>query len=150
MTYSDLIQFFILFLSGSAIFLVNLPNVKWARWSFLPGMSSQPFWFYDSYQHQQWGIFLLSVWFLISWGMGFYTHWIKGTGLWAEAKDLFWFVLFGYAPVKPVRPRTTLADITDTNDAVKKMIRDEPERRSRWAKHLPSTPSPSSGKQNVP
>jgi nicotinamide riboside transporter PnuC len=49
-----------------AIILVSRKN----KWGFVFGLLSQPFWFITSYINHQWGVFIVSIIYLISWGYG--------------------------------------------------------------------------------
>lgn len=48
------------------------------RWVQVFGLAAQPFWFYDSYVHAQWGIFAMSFVFTGIYFRGFYIYWLKG------------------------------------------------------------------------
>jgi hypothetical protein len=41
-----------------------------SRWGFVIGLATQPFWFYTSFRHRQWGIFIASVFYAFGWAMG--------------------------------------------------------------------------------
>lgn len=60
----------------AAIFFVGRKELKWRRWGYVCGLCSQPFWFYTTYVHKQWGIFALAFFYAIAWIVGFYNHWI--------------------------------------------------------------------------
>lgn len=60
----------------AAIFFVGMKTREWRRWGYACGLCSQPFWFYTTWKHEQWGIFALAVFYTISWLVGFYNHWI--------------------------------------------------------------------------
>lgn len=49
---------------------------SWRRWGFIFGMLSQPFWFYTAWKHEQWGIFILCLWYTYSWGQGIWNFWV--------------------------------------------------------------------------
>lgn len=66
----------ILIFGCSAIWLVSRKE-KWKRWGYIAGLFAQPFWFYTSYQGQQWGIFILTMFYSYSWLQGIYFYWIK-------------------------------------------------------------------------
>lgn len=66
-------QFGIVIFGLSAIFLVAKKN----KWGFVIGMISQPFWFYTSWYHKQWGAFLLSFAYLLNWVFGIYEWFYK-------------------------------------------------------------------------
>lgn len=61
----------------TAIFLTNLTDPLWRRWAPVFGMCSQPFWFWTSIIHEQWGMFFLVCLYTVSWGMGIYNNWFK-------------------------------------------------------------------------
>ena len=69
-------QIGILIFGCTAVWLVGRKE-QWKRWGYICGMCSQPFWFYSAYQAEQWGIFLLCVWYTYSWGQGVWNYWIK-------------------------------------------------------------------------
>lgn len=71
----DIVQTAILILSGAAIWLVGRRNSWVRRWGYVVGLISQPFWLYAAYKAQQWGIFLLSIWYVWAWLSGIYEHW---------------------------------------------------------------------------
>jgi hypothetical protein len=62
-----LVQTCILVFSAAAIFLVSCKERRHRRWGFICGLVSQPFWFYTTWKHWQWGAFLLSCWYTGSW-----------------------------------------------------------------------------------
>ena len=41
-------------------------------WGFVIGLACQPFWYYTTYTHKQWGVFAASVLYTIGWSMGAY------------------------------------------------------------------------------
>jgi hypothetical protein len=45
-----------------------------SRWGFVIGLATQPFWFYTSFRHRQWGIFVASVFYAFGWAMGVYRN----------------------------------------------------------------------------
>ncbi len=61
-------------LSVSAIVLVAKKN----KWGFVAGLLAQPFWFYTSFIHRQWGIFITTVLFTGSFILGIYEWFYKG------------------------------------------------------------------------
>ena len=44
------------------------------------GLAGQPFWFYTTWQAEQWGIFILSFFYAGAWAKGIYNYWIKTKG----------------------------------------------------------------------
>lgn len=64
-------------LGGTAVLLTysEIPR----RRAFAPifGLCAQPFWFYTTYTHEQWAIFVLSFLYTYGWWRGFRTYWLK-------------------------------------------------------------------------
>ncbi|MBU2548873.1 MAG: hypothetical protein KKB20_10705 [Proteobacteria bacterium] len=78
------IQVAILLSSAAAIWLVGRKE-PWRRWGFIVGFLGQPFWIFDSWRHEQWGIVALSIWFVYSYGQGVWNFWVKPVG-WMDPK----------------------------------------------------------------
>ena len=49
---------------------------SYSRWACIFGMLGQPFWFYTSWKAEQWGIFILSVFYIAAWMRGLWLHWL--------------------------------------------------------------------------
>lgn len=60
-----------------AIFLSQQKNEQLKRYACVLGLIGQPFWFYATYQAEQWGIFAMCFLYTWMWGLGFYNNWIK-------------------------------------------------------------------------
>jgi len=60
----------------AAIWFVSRKE-RWSRWGYILGLFSQPVWFYTFGKHKQWGMLLLSVWYLYSWSQGVWNYWIQ-------------------------------------------------------------------------
>lgn len=60
-----------------AVYLSQHRDTKLQRYASVFGLIGQPFWFYAAYQSAQWGIFVLCILYTMSWGQGFYNHWIR-------------------------------------------------------------------------
>jgi hypothetical protein len=45
-----------------------------SRWGFVIALATQPFWFYTSFRHRQWGIFIASFFYAFGWAMGVYRN----------------------------------------------------------------------------
>lgn len=69
-------QICILVFGAVAIWLVSRKE-HWSRWGYIFGFISQPFFLWSTYKEQQWGIFLLSIWYTYAWGQGIWNYWIK-------------------------------------------------------------------------
>ena len=64
------------FLSLLAIYCAIDPKQSKRRYAPVFGLLAQPFWFYTTYQAQQWGIFVLSIAYTLLWLKGLYTAWL--------------------------------------------------------------------------
>ena len=65
------------FASQSAIFMGPIGAIllgSGSRWGFVVGLATQPFWFYTSFRHRQWGIFIASIFYASGWAMGVYRN----------------------------------------------------------------------------
>lgn len=66
----------VFFFGALAIILVARKN----KWGFFFGLLSQPFWFATAFINHQWGVFLVSIAYSISWIYGLYNwFWKKET-----------------------------------------------------------------------
>ena len=63
----------------AAIYLSQDERPQVRRWACIAGLCAQPFWFWTTASHSQWGIFCLSVFYTAAWLKGFRTHWMRGT-----------------------------------------------------------------------
>lgn len=70
-------QIIILLTGGIAIWLVNDPREGWQRHACLFGLAGQPFWIYSTVSTQQWGMFVLTLFYTLAWFKGFRNHWRK-------------------------------------------------------------------------
>lgn len=64
-----------------AIYLTQQKNENLKRYACLFGIAGQPFWFYSAYTAEQWGIFVLCIFYAGAWMLGVYNNWIKRTRL---------------------------------------------------------------------
>ena len=60
-----------------AVGLSQQGNLELKRYACFFGLAGQPFWFYATLQAEQFGIFVLSLFYTYAWGMGLYNNWIK-------------------------------------------------------------------------
>ncbi|QFU77156.1 hypothetical protein EY643_16660 [Halioglobus maricola] len=60
-----------------AIWLTQHRDYNYRRYACLFGLAGQPFWFYSAYMAQQWGIFLLCIFYAVAWARGIRTYWLK-------------------------------------------------------------------------
>lgn len=63
-------------LSMSAIWLANDPRPAVRRFGCVFGLLAQPFWYYETFTHGQWGIFASSFVYTWSWWRGFRHQWL--------------------------------------------------------------------------
>ena len=59
-----------------AIWLSQQHREEWKKYASILGLIGQPFWFYATYQAEQWGIFVLCIFYTYSWFVGFKNNWI--------------------------------------------------------------------------
>jgi hypothetical protein len=60
----------------TGIFLSQDPCEKRRKFACLFGLSAQPFWFYEMYQANLWGPFVLCFFYTIGWVRGFINNWV--------------------------------------------------------------------------
>ena len=61
----------------TAIWLTQQGNESIKKYACLFGMAGQPFWFYSAYTAEQWGIFVLCLFYTYSWGVGIKNNWLN-------------------------------------------------------------------------
>ena len=62
--------------SGLAIWLISDDkNPRRQRWGWLIGLLGQPLWLYATWQSKQWGMFVLSLWYIYAWAKGVRRWW---------------------------------------------------------------------------
>jgi hypothetical protein len=71
-----ILQIIIVVTSALGIWLVTREE-DWKRWGYIIGLIGQPFWLYSAIPNKQWGIALLSLFYIYSWSQGIYNFWIK-------------------------------------------------------------------------
>ena len=67
------------FVTQSALFIGPIGAMllgSGSRWGFVIGLAMQPFWFYTSFRHRQWGIFLASIFYAFGWALGVYRNFL--------------------------------------------------------------------------
>ena len=62
--------------SGLAIWFLGRREA-WARWGWVFGLISEPFWLYTAIKTRQWGIVVMCMWWTYSWAQGLWNHWVK-------------------------------------------------------------------------
>ncbi len=81
----DVVQAVLLVLSGTAVYLLASKNERRQFVGCLIGICGQPLWLWSAWIHGQWGIFILSVVFLYSYGRGAIARRPRGEKLWMLA-----------------------------------------------------------------
>lgn len=61
-----------------AIWLSQDKRDSWRRYACLFGLVGQPFWFYSAYSTEQWGIFILCIFYTWAWLKGVRNNWLAG------------------------------------------------------------------------
>ena len=69
-------QIFIAVTELIAIWLLQDKRKEFRKWSCVFGLLGQPFWFYASYQANQWGAFVLCFFFTAAWLKGVKDYWL--------------------------------------------------------------------------
>ena len=69
-------QIGIVFFGASAIWLVGRKD-KWQKWGYIVGLFGQPFWYWTAISLGQWGLFIITSLYTLSWLRGVYNYWIK-------------------------------------------------------------------------
>lgn len=59
-----------------SIFLANDVNPRLRRFACIAGLCAQPFWFWATWQAQQWGIFAMAFVYTAMWARGLWNFWI--------------------------------------------------------------------------
>lgn len=60
-----------------AIFLTQSRDKKWQKYACLVGLVGQPFWMMATYQSEQWGMFVLTIFYTLAWLQGIRNFWFK-------------------------------------------------------------------------
>ena len=70
-------QIAIAFTGVIAIFLTQQKNENIKRYGCLFGLAGQPFWFYSVYTSEQWGVFILCLFYTYAWCLGVKNNWFS-------------------------------------------------------------------------
>lgn len=60
-----------------AIFLTQSENKSTQRYACLFGLAGQPFWIMATWETQQWGMFILTLFYTLAWLKGLKMYWLK-------------------------------------------------------------------------
>lgn len=60
-----------------AIYFSQQRNDNFKRYACLFGLAAQPFWYYTSYNAQQWGILTVSILYTLGWLIGLKNYWLS-------------------------------------------------------------------------
>jgi hypothetical protein len=69
-------QFCILVFGLAAIYLTQQKNENLKKYACIFGLLSQPFFIYSTISSEQWGMFVLSVFYTFAWMIGFNNYWV--------------------------------------------------------------------------
>ena len=70
-------QILIAFTGVIAILLTQQKNDGYKKFACIFGLAGQPFWFYSAYTNEQWGIFVLCIFYTYAWAVGFKNNWVN-------------------------------------------------------------------------
>ena len=78
MIMDTITQVGVLLLGVTSIWMCGLRDQRVARWGFVVGLCSQPFWFYTTIAHEQYFIFVASLLYSASWVNWVRNHFFRG------------------------------------------------------------------------
>ena len=70
-----LIQIGVVMTSAPAIWLVGRKSWRTRRLGYICGLLSIPFYFATTIPNGQWGMILITFWYMYSWASGLKNHW---------------------------------------------------------------------------
>ena len=71
MNLDDISQILILSTSGATIFLLSSENKIKRKQGYIIGLFGEPFWIISTIINEQWGIFILSLWYSFNFVKGY-------------------------------------------------------------------------------
>lgn len=74
-------QIFIAIFGVSAVWLSQSANETQRKWSPVLGLLGQPFWFWTTYTHGQYGMFALCFLYAACYLRGYRQFWMDGRGI---------------------------------------------------------------------
>jgi len=69
-------QIAILFTGVAAIWLSQDKRENFRKYACIFGIIGQPFWFYAAWQSEQFGVFIVCIFYTVAWISGFFNHWV--------------------------------------------------------------------------
>lgn len=69
---ADIIQVYILITSGLMVYYVKSPQVRQRKMGYWVGIIGEPAWVYSTLTNQQYGMFLLSLWYTFNFILGLF------------------------------------------------------------------------------
>jgi hypothetical protein len=72
----DIDQIGIALFGALAVWLSQERRESYRRWACIFGMLGQPFWLYNAWMAEQWGIFAISLLYVVVWMRGIWLHWL--------------------------------------------------------------------------
>lgn len=70
-------QLAIMLTGVSAAWILNGPEGGYRRYACLIGLAGQPFWFWSTWSHGQWGMFIVTAGFTLAYLRGVWLTWIR-------------------------------------------------------------------------
>ena len=70
-------QFMIMLTGVTAAWMLNGPETPARRWACLVGLVGQPFWFWSTWTHGQWGMLIVTAGFTLAYLRGAWLTWLR-------------------------------------------------------------------------
>lgn len=74
---SELIYQTVIALTGAIGVAMITRQKSWNKWGHLVALSGQWAWLVSTWNHKQWGIFILTIWYSYHWALGCYNFIIR-------------------------------------------------------------------------
>jgi hypothetical protein len=108
-------QFFIAATELIAMYLMQSNKYTDRKYSSIFGLLGQPFWFYASYTHEQWGSLFIGFFFTALWVKNFKSYWIDPPERKLKPKEYYSVIMDAVFEIK-----TSKLDKSDFIDRVLK------------------------------
>ena len=72
-----MVQIIIAVMGIITVTIFNIGSIKIIKYGSLSSLITQPFWIYSTYTNQQYGMFLLSLYYTVMAGIGVYRGFFK-------------------------------------------------------------------------